>query len=308
MKKENSTMKKSLIISFFIFLVLISSFNMSFATVTVTEDSFQQSVTKILDPNNTLFKMDRENDTLTGLARNFVIKYNFDNNPTFTFDFDFNKEMTEQQCVAKRQCISFLLSMFQVVSDHFEIDENVARSYYVDKTNSQEDVKKLTESVLIGSSIENFTNAIDYAKTIFDKNVSFSDYLFTIESRKIEETADNYKAQVVFTVNLSGDFSQMNNSNTDTEDPIISHAQNALNEYKNTAEKENQLLQEYIDSMNEKNNTKDNIKNNSNVSNKNTSKNNLPQTGITNYIEILLVLSVVACVIFTIKFVNYKKD
>lgn len=246
-------MKKVLIISFLIFTILISFFSTSFAVVTITEDSFQQSLTKILDPNNTLIKMDTENDTITIVAKNYIFGYNFDNNPTFTLEFNFNKEMSGYQCEYHHQCISFLLGMFQVISDHFGIDENVALNYYSDKIDSKEDVKKLTCSWL--SSMDDFDNAVQYAKSIFDNNINFSDSLFTIESQKLEETAENYKAQVIFTVNLDGDFSKMNNSNDNKKDPIISEAQNAVNEYKNTAEKKNQLLQNYIDYLNSKSNS-----------------------------------------------------
>ena len=292
-------MKKILTIILLLITILICLYSKSYAVITITEDSFQKSVTKILDPNNTLFKIDRENDTITGLARNFVVKYNFDNNATFTLDFDFNNQMTEQQCVAKYQCISFMVSMFQVVSDYFEIDKNVALSYYVDKTNTQEDVKKLTESIRIGESIDNFTNAVNYAKTIFDKNVSFSDSLFTIESKKLEETAENYKAQVVFVVNLDGDFSQMDTTNESTTDSIISSTQNALDNYKDAQEDENKKLENYINSTNEKE-----VINNSN---KNISKSTLPQTGILNIVEVLLVLSILFSIVFAIKYISYKK-
>lgn len=176
---------KKILISILLIIIMISLYTGSYAAITVTEDSFQQSVTKILDPNNTLFKIDKVNDTITGVARNFVIKYNFDNNATFTLDFNFTKEMTSQQCKYEHQCISFLTSMFQVVSDHFGIDKNASLKYFTEKTGMQEDVKKLTYSWQ--SSMDNYDDAIKYAKSIFDNEINYSDSLFTIKSKKLKK-------------------------------------------------------------------------------------------------------------------------
>ena len=91
------------------------------------------------------------------------------------------------------------------------------------------------------------------------------------------------------------------NSAGDEYNAILDAAQNAVNEYENAVEEENETLQEaqnHLDSIISSTNS-------TNVTNSNTI-NDLPQTGNSIFILAILIFSSCICSIFAIKFIKYK--
>jgi len=237
-------MKKYFITGILICIFLISFLATNVLAVTVAEDSFRKSLTNTIDPVNSLVKMDTENDIITIVASNGKIKYDFSGNPKFTIDLDFNKNMTEEECIKEFKEFYGLVNMFPVVADHFSIDDNQAQTYFIGKMNENEKIKKIPTR-----SIENYTNAINFAKEMFDTDINLSDNLFSIKSNKVSETADTYKAQITLTVDLNGDFSKLKDDALEYEkeqsDAILNAAQNAANKYQETLKKEEEALNKY---------------------------------------------------------------
>ncbi len=289
-------MKK--IITITILLIIISSMllNMVCATnINITEDNFKEALNEVIgDQNNTSSKMDKENKTITFLARNIVINYDLNNNPTFTTELNFSSQMTQEECNNEQQNISVFLSLFQTVSNYFKIDKNSALSYYVKKTESEEDIKNLMNIDRYPYQ-KTFTNAMKFAKDLLDKDINFSDTLFTIQTKKIEETSDNYKARVTLIVNIGADFSILNNYSGSLENTILGSAHNAIDKYEKAQKEEEQMLQDvqnYINDISE------------NQSMQSAGKLKLPQTGY-NIIFIIMV-AIICTVAISISFFKYK--
>lgn len=281
-------MKKIIMINILLIIILSMFFYVVFAAnINITEDNFKENLNTVMgDSNNTLSKMNKENKTITFLARNIVIKYDLNNNPAFTTELNFNNKMTQKECNEEQKKIALLLPLFQTVSNYFKIDKYSALKYYVEKSESQVNVKKLM-NYDSDKSQSSFTNAISFAKDLLDKDINFSDSLFTIQTKKIEETADNYKAVITLTVNIEADFSILNNYSYSPSDTIIGSAQNAIGKYEQKQEKSNEL------------NTVNNIK-------------NIPQTGknieLVDILKMIVILSSISILIIIFNWKKYKKN
>lgn len=241
-------MKKVLITTILTFIILASFLSTNVFAVTVTEDSLQNSINKIISSNSAIVKMDRVNDTITAVGNNIVIKYNIDNNPKFTMDFEFNNQMTKEQCLNEHKFIVMLIQMFQLIADHFGCTKDGALSYFVDKVeNGDSNVRKV-----MNFNAPEYTNPVSYAKLVFNNDVNFSDSLFTIKSKMVSETTEDYKAQVILEVNLNGDFTKVSEFDSAISDTILDAAQNAADKYGEASKNEEAELAKYEASLNAK--------------------------------------------------------
>lgn len=242
--------KHLLIIGIIIFLLIVVL--LSFArkldvndSKIITEESFQKAITKTIDPINALTKMDTEKDTITILASNTIINYNFNKNAQFDIELNFNNKMSKEECLTEFKKFYGLIGVFPAVTDHFSISEKDSSYYIANKIAINEKIKLAT------SNSYNFTNAIQYAKDIFNGGININDTVFNISSKKVKETAESYKAKIILTVDLSSNFAVMNGTYA-SDTGILDAAQNAMDKYNQAQEQDNieNKLNEYENQLN----------------------------------------------------------
>jgi len=222
--------KHLLIIGIIIFLLIVVLLNFARKldvnnSTIITEESFQKAITKTIDPINALTKIDTEKDTITILASNTTINYNFNKNAQFDIELNFNNKMSKEECVNEFKKFYGLIGVFPAVTDHFSISEQDSSYYIANKIATNKKIELAT------SKSYNFTNAIQYAKDIFDGGININDTVFNISSKKVKETSESYKAKIILTVDLSSNFAVMNGTYA-SDTSILDAAQNALDQYK----------------------------------------------------------------------------
>lgn len=279
-------MKKFLFVISILIIIFIITLNCTYATtISITEDNFKEHLDSITG-NTNLTTMDKDNKTITINASNTIINYNFNNNPTFTLNLNFNNQMSESECTTEHEKVYLLLTMLQSIADYFGIEKNSTLSYYFNKTTLQENINNI---VNVTNSSANFTNAIDYAKNIFNEEAILQDQLFTLSSKKSSETSDYYNVELVLTVNIDADFSQItqNSQNTPT-DTILNSASNSIENYKEAQANEDAALSKLENALSENNIT------------------SLPQTGLSLVYAIPLLAAIALLIIFIIKLKKYN--
>lgn len=295
-------MKKIFLISLiFVLIILVVPNYVSATTISITEDNFKERFNKVMnDTNDVLSVLDKENDTITMKSNNAVVKYDFNDNPKFTLNLKFESSMNKEQCVRQHERQQLLSRMFATVGDYYNIDKYKSFVYYASKFTSENNGDKIANPP--SEFTLNFTNAIDYAKQYFDKDVNIQDELFTFSCKKTNETPTSYELELVLITNINADFVQtISNDSNSVQNSITNGASNAIDNYeKDNANEEKALeyAQKWMDNYNPSETT-------STSSKQSTSKNNsLPQTG-TNIISFIAII-LLAIISILLSIYNYR--
>ena len=297
--KGDFKLKKVVISIILVFLILIISFNSCFAAITVTEESLESSINKLLENQSTsneqtvAIDLNKTQKQINVTADNVqaIINYDLSSKPTFSIDISFRNTMTQSEWEIEGEKQTLLAIPFALVADHANIEYMNSMYYILSK------ISESSSTVIVSTP----TNAIEYAKSMYENvNQTITDDLFTWTNEKISETDTEYNIKSTLIINTDADFSVMNSAG-DEYNAILDAAQNAVNEYENAVEEENETLQEaqnHLDSIISSTNS-------TNVTNSNTI-NDLPQTGNSIFILAILIFSSCICSIFAIKFIKYK--
>lgn len=299
-------MKKIFITSFLIFTILITFLNTSYAAVTVTEKTIEDSFNKIIEEyynatNSTneilTMNIDKENKQIkySGDGFNHVIDYDLSTVPTFTSNLSFNNTMSQEEWESQIDKLSVLFIIFSIVAYEDDIAINDSTAYISSIVD-----KKMN----ISTHIQQATNAIKLALSLYSDNIqTITDDLFTWTNKKISETEDEYKVQSILTINTEGDFSVLDGYEVSSMGSIINNAQNANNNYEEALKKENSLLENYIASL-EGNSNSTNIT----VNSFNATK--LPQTGnffdSKDFLYLLIIVCFTGIIVLTLANSRYK--
>ena len=284
-------MKKVLIISFLIFAILISFLGSTYAAITVTEETLENSFAKFIaesennsdstgmtdDLSTMSIDKDAKQITFTDGEYTYVINYDLSDKPTFTVDLSFTNEMSKEECETENSKPTILMITFMLVSDIAGIEFKDSMLYAFSK------IFEVYSSDTTSSA--EFTNAIDYAKSIYDNiNETFTDDLFTWTHTKISETSDEYNVQSTIIINNDADFSIMNGYADKTFGGITNSITNSLQNYTST-------LQQSVDNITE-------------------TSNKLPQTGnffdLKDALYLICITSSIVLIFIVFKSVKYR--
>ena len=276
-------MKKIFIISFLIFTMLLCCFNTTYAAITVTEESLQKSFDKYATSSenketSASMEIDKTNKviTLTSEEDSYTMNYDLSGKPTFSIDLSFNKSMTKEDWETEASKPSLLMTIFVLIADLEEIDFTDSMTYIMSSA-----FKNLTSDQPTDTS--NITNAIEYAKLTYDKENPIKDTLFTLTTKKISETNDEYKAQATLVVNNDADFSIINGST----DELMQNISNSINQSVTNMVEQQEKVNKVTNSLNK-----------------------LPQTGnffnLRDSLVIICIISSIFLLIIALKDIKYK--
>ena len=292
-------MKKILITTLFIFIILINFFGTSYAALNVTEDSLQKSITKYMDealednPSNNSIKLDKTNKQvlLTSEGKSYIINYDLSSKPKFTIDLCFNSSMTKNECELESEKTSLLMIMFILIADSAGIKFEDSLMYMF---------SSILENSTTSEAIT-FTTPIEYAKSLYDdsNNNIITDDLFTLMNVPVSETSDEYKVKANLIINNDKDFSIINGTTdeivNELSNSLISSVQNTANNLQNSLEND-QIVSKPNVSTNKTNNT----------------INKLPQTGrffnAKDALTLISILTSLLLITIIIKDIKYKKQ
>lgn len=295
-------MKKVLMISFLISTILISFLNTSYATVTVTKENlsqaFQSFVSSKANEDNFVFSVEDNVINITEDNETYSLNYDLTGKPTFSAEVDIRKGMSYEDFQNKQDTISLPMYGYIATANIQGVKLEDAAAYFLfsylgsalgsastnngyiiyDDTSASEGVTlerdENSKTILVS---EFGDRVMEYVNSLYPQTLTISDsdseginsYTMTIEKKEVTETS--CKLVSTLTVNTDADFSKLNGTTNKIEgtinNTIISAAQNARNEYAETQKRENQALQNLINSQNS-----------SNIKNQYSSS-KLPQTG-----------------------------
>lgn len=293
-------MKKILIISLSIFILLTTVANTLFAA-TITEENLENSFKKLIEEsknNSNSLQLTDESATMTidkdkkeilfsSESTNCTVNYNLSNNPTFTTKLNFDIKMSEEEWTSESDKSSTLALLLLLVSDCKGVNFSDAYFYIL--------FNNVNFSYSISSDEESkISNAIEYGKSIYgNKNSTISDDLFTLSTQIITNNEKTYEIEQTIEINNEADFSKMNR--------LAEKYQNSINDLNNQLATENKIFQQYEEV----------IKNIAKVTNNITK---LPQTGNFFNIKDILYLTIlcastllIAIIIKSIRYTNINK-
>ena len=289
-------MKKILIISLSIFILLTTVANTLFAA-TITEENLENSFKKLIEEsknNSNSLQLTDESATMTidkdkkeilfsSESTNCTVNYNLSNNPTFTTKLNFDIKMSEEEWTSESDKSSTLALLLLLVSDCKGVNFSDAYFYIL--------FNNVNFSYSISSDEESkISNAIEYGKSIYgNKNSTISDDLFTLSTQIITNNEKTYEIEQTIEINNEADFSKMNR--------LAEKYQNSINDLNNQLATENKIFQQYEEV----------IKNIAKVTNNITK---LPQTGdffnIKDIPYLIIAIASISLIIIMIKNIRYK--
>ena len=237
-------MKKILIISLSIFILLTTVIVNTLFAATITEDNLENSFKKLMEEsknNSNSLQLTDESATMTidkdkkeilfsSESTNYTVNYNLSNNPTFTTKLNFDIKMSEEEWTSEGDKSSALALLLLLVSDCKGV--NFSDAYFYILSNN------VNFSYSISSDEESkISNAIEYGKSIYgNKNSTISDDLFTLSTHIITNNEKTYEIEQTIEINNEADFSKMNG--------LAEKYQNSINDLNNQLATENKIFQQ----------------------------------------------------------------
>lgn len=258
---------------------------------------------KVADKNGALYrinlekakrsiKLNKKDKTLqiTDNGVTYDVKYDLsDGKVVFKTDLVFEKTMSKKQWEQEYTNLKNLNLAFATIADINGADFEKSISYY-----------NRYVSKSLKSSSETYSNAIEYAKDMFSKEIDVQDDLFTVTTSKISSSEDEYKTQVVLTVNNDGDFSDLKSITSD--DTTDNTNENIVDNNNTTIDNNNDTS---IDTNIDKENENNNNSNNNNSNKEEFTNSTFPQAGIffslKNLLQIIIFVAVIIVAYLIIK-------
>ena len=133
----------------------------------------------------------------------YPVKYNLsENQSTFDTTLTFNNNMSEIQWKQEYYKLKKFNLIFATIANTKGISVDKSISYFNNV---------LKEN--LNDSAERFSNATDYAKSMFAKQQNIQDDLFTITSTQINDVDQQLQTTITLTINNDADFSTLNPTN-----------------------------------------------------------------------------------------------
>ncbi len=193
-------------------------------------------------------------------GKSYSVEYDLSSkNPTFKTTLTFDNTMDEEQWKQEYSNIRNLNLVFAAIANSNNIDFDKSTAYF--------------NNILFENNPNYFTkstNAVDYAKEIFEEELNIQDDLFTLTTVKISETENEYKTQVTLTIKSNANFNTIN-PNTSNPDDSNKDSNNNVNNSTGTNTNTNT-------NINNNTNTNTNTNINTNNNNTNTNQNNNSST------------------------------
>lgn len=296
-------MKKVLIISFLIFTILVGFLSTSYAAVTVTEESLENSFKKYAENSENedssvsySMDIDKENKKITISVddEDSIMDYDLSDKPTFKINISFNNEMSKEEWEKEGAKPTIPIIMFQLISNIVAGIEYRDSLAYISSA-------MFKDGQFIDSTDDSNT-AVEYAKSRYNNiNETLVDNLFTWTNKKISETEDTYIVESTLVINNDADFSTIDGY---FEDSMNQLGNTLLNSAQNIVANTNQALTNTLQSLNSVINQQESV-------NKVTSSmNKLPQTGdsfgLKDGLYILIGVSFITLIWILIKDIKYR--
>ena len=138
-----------------------------------------------------------------------------DNGETYNVDYDissesavfkttltFNNTMNKEQFKEEYSNIRNLNLIFGAIANGQDVGLDSSTQYFNNVLSKN-----------ISSSSQEFTNAVKYAKEMFDEGLNIKDDLFMLTTSKISENEDEYKTEVTLTISNNVNFDSIKDSN-----------------------------------------------------------------------------------------------
>ena len=191
-------MKKLLIISLLMFIILTSIFSNILLGVTVTEEGLENSFKKLIEESkNNSTDMELTDESLTmsidkdkkqiifsGEDNNYAVYYDLSDNPTFSVKTTVNNTTTYDEWEKKQEEISSLMILYALVADLNGVSIEDSVMYYVMAT--------------IGSALSSDTSATSKYYIVDDRETDSADMSVTVnEQNKIQILASEFQNYAV---------------------------------------------------------------------------------------------------------------
>lgn len=198
---------------------------------------------------------------------------------TFKLELNFDNTMTKKQWDTEYYKLKNLDLIYATIADNSNIGIDEAIKYFNNVLSKN-----------LPTTTKTYSSATQYSQEIFAKELNIKDYLFTLTTKKISTTDDEYKTQVTLTINNIPE----NSANEPSTDNTTTN---------NNSNNSNSIVGNYISSSNNsESSVNEYINNNS----------KLPQTGrffeLKNLLQIFIIVSIIFIVILIIKDIKSKND
>lgn len=292
-------MKKILIISFLVFTILTSLLCTSYAAVTITEESLENSFKKFAkgdgNENSEIsysMKIDKENKkiTITADDEDYIMDYDLSGKPTFKIAISFNNEMSKEEWEKEGAKSTIPTIMFELISDIIAGIEFKDSMAYISSA-------MFKDGQFIVSTDDSNT-AVEYAKSRYDNiNETLVNNLFTWTNKKISETEDTYIVESTLVINNDADFSTIDGYFEQLGNTIQNSMQNIVNGIQQATNNAELSLNNLITQQESVNKVTSSI-------------NKLPQTGasfgLKDGLYILCIVSSIALLYIILKSIKYR--
>lgn len=276
-------MKKTLIITLLIFIILTTFLSTNYAVV-ITEESFESALENLKQSENfssfSNISMDKTNKQIkisTQDSKNNTIHYNINydlsSEPTFTVETTIDNSTTYEQWVEKQaELLSPVILYVPIASINgvyeddslfymlekilYDISKHIAPlTYKIEETDDNVKITDKNGNIIPVSEFSKY--ALEITKDYYNSDIIVNDSdganTFKLITKIKESSEDNCILQTVLTINSNGDFSKISGYADDKmneiSNSVISSAQNAINKYYNNLANEQEKVNNITNSI-----------------------------------------------------------